>query len=129
MAPVPSGGVVAVTGAAGFVGGWVVRRLLERGYRVRACVRNTADPTRLHVFFTAASLSMTMAGSATFHGSVFNPGGGLTMTGGSTPAPTFFGVFHGTTMSTTSTALFRADASFGSTTSNTNLLGNWRQTQ
>ncbi|MEY3230165.1 MAG: hypothetical protein RL689_252 [Planctomycetota bacterium] len=90
---------------------------------------NTADPTRLHVFFTAASLSMTMAGSATFHGSVFNPGGGLTMTGGSTPEPTFFGVFHGNTMSTTSTALFRADASFGSTTANTNLLTGWRQTQ
>lgn len=47
MAPVPAGGVVAVTGAAGFVGGWVVRRLLERGYRVRACVRDTADPVRV----------------------------------------------------------------------------------
>ena len=34
---------VVVTGAAGFVGGWLVTYCLERGYAVRACVRDVDD--------------------------------------------------------------------------------------
>ncbi|CAD6251088.1 unnamed protein product [Miscanthus lutarioriparius] len=45
-----SGKVVCVTGASGYIASWVVRLLLDRGYTVRATVRDTADPKKtLHL--------------------------------------------------------------------------------
>ncbi|MFJ3306566.1 NAD-dependent epimerase/dehydratase family protein [Streptomyces sp. NPDC086549] len=38
---------VAVTGGSGFVGSHLVRRLLERGYRVHTTVRDTANPAKV----------------------------------------------------------------------------------
>ncbi|KAK6150652.1 hypothetical protein DH2020_015584 [Rehmannia glutinosa] len=38
--PPPTATTVCVTGAAGFIGSWLVMRLLQRGYNVRATVRD-----------------------------------------------------------------------------------------
>ena len=35
-----SDGPVAVTGASGYIGSWIVRDLVDQGYQVRACVRD-----------------------------------------------------------------------------------------
>jgi bifunctional dihydroflavonol 4-reductase/flavanone 4-reductase len=45
---------VCVTGAAGFIGSWLVMRLIERGYMVRATVR---DPGPFFFFPSFKSLS------------------------------------------------------------------------
>jgi len=43
MAPIPKKSTVCVTGAGGYVGGWVVKTLLDKGYSVRACVRDAGS--------------------------------------------------------------------------------------
>ena len=76
---------VAVTGAAGYVGGWLVKYCLERGYFVRACVRDVDAPKaaflkNMHGFGSkltlhAADMTQEHAYDAIFEGchTVFHP--------------------------------------------------------
>ncbi|KAJ8900383.1 hypothetical protein K2173_025023 [Erythroxylum novogranatense] len=41
-----SGKIVCVTGASGFIASWLVQRLLQRGYTVKATVRDPNDPDK-----------------------------------------------------------------------------------
>lgn len=43
----PATGPVAVTGASGYIGSWVVHDLAAQGYQVRACVRDVANPAKV----------------------------------------------------------------------------------
>ena len=43
----PADGPVAVTGASGYIGSWIVHDLLEQGYAVRACVRDKTKTSKV----------------------------------------------------------------------------------
>ena len=64
MAPIAKNSAVAVTGAAGFIGGWAVKLLLDRGYRVRACVRDANDLTKTEFLY---QLPAYASGRLTIH--------------------------------------------------------------
>jgi len=50
-----NGGLVCVTGGSGFIGSWLVRLLLDRGYTVHATVKNLQDEGETkHLRWTAA---------------------------------------------------------------------------
>ncbi|XP_057748171.1 cinnamoyl-CoA reductase CAD2-like isoform X1 [Arachis stenosperma] len=44
---VTTGNVVCVTGASGYIASWIVNFLLQRGYTVRATVRDPSDPKKV----------------------------------------------------------------------------------
>ncbi|KAH6903138.1 D-lactaldehyde dehydrogenase [Coprinopsis sp. MPI-PUGE-AT-0042] len=51
MPTIPPGAKVLVTGANGYIAMWIVRRLLERGYFVRATVRSTEKGAHMVRYF------------------------------------------------------------------------------
>ena len=42
----PASGPIVVTGASGYIGAWIVRDCVEKGYEVRACVRDTSNSSK-----------------------------------------------------------------------------------
>ena len=47
-APVsPNDGPIAITGASGYIGSWIVKDCVEQGYTVRACVRDKSNPIKV----------------------------------------------------------------------------------
>ena len=43
----PSDGPIAVTGASGYIGSWIVKDCLEQGYTVHACVRDKSRAEKI----------------------------------------------------------------------------------
>ena len=44
----PEDGPVAITGASGYIGSWIVQDCVEQGYTVHACVRDTSKPAKVN---------------------------------------------------------------------------------
>ena len=69
----PGDGPVAVTGASGYIGSWIVRDCVEQGYEVRACVRDLDRPEK--VDHLAALNQAGLRGSVALHaGDLFERG-------------------------------------------------------
>lgn len=54
----PADGAMVVTGASGYIGAWIVRDCMEQGYDVRACVRDTNNPTKTQHLMQLNSLGL-----------------------------------------------------------------------
>ena len=69
----PADGPVAVTGASGYIGSWIVQDLVEQGYAVRSCVRDASRSDK--VDHLLALNDAGLRGQTTLHeGDIFDAG-------------------------------------------------------
>ena len=69
----PADGPVAVTGASGYIGSWIVLDLVEQGYEVRSCVRDASRSDK--VVHLLALNDSGLRGRTTLHeGDIFDAG-------------------------------------------------------
>lgn len=61
---------VCVTGGSGYIGSWIVKRLLERGYKVHATVRNSGDESKVGFL---KSFPNAERGLVLFEADLYNP--------------------------------------------------------
>ncbi|KAI6702581.1 hypothetical protein NL676_011717 [Syzygium grande] len=61
---------VCVTGGSGYIGSWIVKRLLERGYTVHATVRNSGDERKVGFL---KSFPNAETGLVLFEADLYNP--------------------------------------------------------
>ena len=70
----PADGPVAVTGASGYIGSWIVRDFLQAGYRVGACVRDQSIPEKVD-HLSAMNEDSALRGIVELHeGDLLEPG-------------------------------------------------------
>ena len=62
----PADGPIAVTGASGYIGAWIVRDLMVSGYTVRACVRDSSRPEKVD-HLLALNEETQLRGQLTLH--------------------------------------------------------------
>jgi nucleoside-diphosphate-sugar epimerase len=68
----PDDGPVAVTGASGYIGSWIVRDFLEQGYNVRACVRDSSIANKVDHLIAMNDLGFE-GRMELFEGDLFKP--------------------------------------------------------
>ena len=69
----PADGPVAVTGASGYIGSWIVLDLLQQGYAVRGCVRDTGNSVKVE-HLLAMNDDRLRGHVELFEGDLFQPG-------------------------------------------------------
>ena len=69
----PADGPIAVTGASGYIGSWIVRDCVEQGYTVRACVRDASNSAKVDHLLKLNNADLR--GSVVLHeADLFKPG-------------------------------------------------------